>query len=55
MYPEKCAGVFCAATEILVQGMQLKWGKHLSEPFHVTNALDKRGIESILVFRWFIH
>jgi len=37
--------------------MHIKWGKHLSEPFHYTNGVRQGGIESILVyriFRWFI-
>ena len=31
------------------QTMQIKWGKHLSDPSHVTNGVRQGGIESILV------
>ena len=30
------------------QMMQIKLGKHFSEPFHVSNGLDKGGTESIV-------
>jgi len=39
------------------QTMQIKWGKHFSEPFHVSNGIRLGGKKSILVyciFRWFI-
>jgi len=45
---KKGANEFCAPTETLVQGktMQIKWGKHFSEPFHVSN-----GVRQGLVLR----
>jgi len=42
----KGAHVFCAPTETLVQKeqtMQIKWDKHFSEPFHVSNAGVRQG------------
>jgi len=26
------------------QTMQIKWGKHFSEPFHVSNGVRQRGV-----------
>jgi len=30
--------------------MQIKWGKHFSEPFHVTNGVRQRGVLSPYLF-----
>jgi len=32
------------------QMMQIKWGKHLSEPFHVPNGVRQRGVLSPYLF-----
>jgi len=32
------------------QTMQMKWGKHLSEPFHVTNGVRQRWVLSPYLF-----
>jgi len=32
------------------QTMQIKWGMHLSEPFHVTNGVKQGGVLSPYLF-----
>ena len=32
------------------QTMQIKWGKHLSEPFHVANGIRQGGVSSPYLF-----
>ena len=32
------------------QIMQINWGKHLPEPFHVTNGVTQRGVLSPYLF-----
>jgi len=46
------ANVFCTPTETCykAQTMQIKWGKHLSEPFHVSNGVIQRGVLSPYLF-----
>jgi len=36
--------------ETLVQTKQIKWAKHLSEPFHVSNGLRQGGVLSPYLF-----
>ena len=49
--------MFCASTETLVQReqlMQIKWGKHFSEPFHVSNGVRQGGVLSPYLFAFYL-
>ena len=44
--------MFCAPTETLVQRTNdaIKWGKHFSELFHVSNGVRQGGVLSPYLF-----
>jgi len=37
------------------QMMQVKWGKHLSDPFNVTNGVRQGGVLSSYLLAVYIH
>jgi len=37
------------------QTIQIKWGKHLSEPFHVSNGVRQDGILNPYLFAAYLH
>jgi len=47
---KKGANVFCVKHWYKEQTMQIKWGKHFSEPFHVTNGVRQGGVWSPYLF-----
>ena len=34
--------------------MQIKWGKHFSEPFHVSNGVRQGGVLSPYLFAFYL-